>query len=95
MLIEEAGCPFQNNAQFLQRKQCLMPNYLSIESPRNVENNTSVDIKFTHIHVIELHERKNTITLKIRQYMEWQDARIISDFSSMSSSRTRPDINNN
>ena len=88
-LIEEAGCPYQGNAQFLQRKQCLMPNYLSMEPPKNEENNTVVDVQLENIRVLEVHERKNKITLQIYQYLEWQDERIISDFSSMSSSWTR------
>ena len=88
-MIEEAGCPYQSNAQFLQRKQCLMPYYLSMEPPKNVENNTVINVYFQNIRVLEVHERKNKITLQIYQYLEWQDERIISDFSSMSSSWTR------
>ena len=88
-LIEEAGCPYQGNAQFLQIRHCLMPNYLSSEPPKNVVNKTLVDGFFEHIRVLKVHERDNKITLQINQYMEWQDERIMSDFSSLSSSSTR------
>ena len=94
ILIEDAGCPFQSNNQFLQRKQCLMPNYLSSDPPKVVQNQTLVDMHFSKIHVSEVDERKNEATLVIFQYMEWQDARIISNFSTMSTNWTKLAPNN-
>ena len=93
-LIEDAGCPFQNNNQFIQRKQCLMPYYVSSDPPKAVQNLTLVDMNYYKINVSEVEERKNKVTLVISQYMEWQDARIISDFSTMSANWTKLAPNN-
>ena len=57
--------------------------------PKNVEDNTLVDGFFEDIRVLKVHEKDNKITLQINQYMEWQDERIISDFSFLSLSETR------
>ena len=38
-----------------------MPNYLSSEAPKNVEDNTLVDGFFERIHVLKVDERDNKI----------------------------------
>ena len=87
--IEEAGCPYHGEDQFLQNNQCLLPNYISGESPKNQENKTFVDFLLKKIRVLEIDERKNMITYMISQYMEWKDPRIKSNFSSMTSKWTK------
>ena len=87
--LEEAGCPYHSEDQFLQNNQCLLPNYISGESPKNKENKTVIDFKLKKIRVLEVSERKNMITYMISQYMEWNDPRIKSNFSSMTSKWTK------
>ena len=94
ILIEDAGCPFQSNNQFLQGNQCLMPYYVSSDPPNAVQNRTLVDMYYYKINVSDVEERKNKVTLVISQYMEWQDARIVSNFSTMSANWTKLAPNN-
>ena len=83
--IQEAGCHFYNNRQFLHRNVCLMPNYHSNESPENIDGVSNVDIRFAKVKVLEVNEKKNKVTFLISQYMEWKDRRIRANFSAITS----------
>ena len=55
ILIEDAGCPFQSNDQFLQRKQCLMPNYLSSDPPKVVQFDHVLHMQLEAVRSLQSH----------------------------------------
>ena len=40
--IQQAGCHFNSNKQFLQRNVCIMPHYHSNESPENTDDGKNI-----------------------------------------------------
>ena len=85
--IKEAGCPPRNSNQFLLNNVCLMPDYQSHEPPANHHGKTLVDVHWylEAPQVIEIEEKKNKITIQIAQVFEWEDTRIKTNYSAISS----------
>ena len=82
--IEQAGCPYSNKEQLLQRGICLMQNYARNEPPENELGTTNVYIDWRAVPVVlDVEEKKNLLTIQIRQYMEWLDPRIKVNISLM------------
>ena len=90
-MVEEAGCPFVNSRQLLVRNVCLMPNYQPNELP-NIDQlgETKVDIYLHEAKILEIDEKKDKITVKLSQLMEWGEPRIRANFSAVS--KTIPQI---
>ena len=83
-MVEDAGCPFVSNAQFLVRNVCLMPDYQPNELPDSTEGMTKVHIYLHKALVLEIEEKKDKITVKVSQLMEWREPRIKANFSLVS-----------
>ena len=83
-MVKEAGCPFSSINQLLVRNVCLMPDYQSNELPDNADGITNVDIYLHEAFVLEVDEKKNKITIKVSQLMEWFEPRIRANFSAVS-----------
>lgn len=82
--IENAGCPFTNLEQLLQKNICLMPDYHKNEPPSSAGGITNVNIDWRHVpQVLEVEEKKNLVTIQMRQHMEWLDPRIKVNVSAM------------
>ena len=81
-MVEEAGCPFVSDKQLLVRNVCLLPYYYPNVSPKNSEGNSDVEIYYS-ANVLEIDEKKNKITVTVRQDMYWQDHRISANFSAV------------
>ena len=81
-MVEEAGCPFISIKQLLVRNVCLMPDYQFTELP-NSEGITNVYIRLQDAYILEVAEKKNTITFKISQIMKWWEPRIRANFSAV------------
>ena len=84
--IEESGCPYRKDKQLLMKNVCLMPDYQLHEPPKNdVNGKTNVDVNFQTVpQLLEIHQKKNKITLQILQYIEWKDPRIRANLSAIS-----------
>ena len=82
-MVENAGCPFVSRKQLLVRNVCLLPDYQQTELPKFAAEGgvTYVDIYLHEAKVLEIDERKDKITIKISQLMEWEDFRVKADFS--------------
>jgi len=80
--IKDAGCPFVNRNQLLERDVCLMPEYALNEMPKNFKNDmTMVNTYILHVDVLEVDDMKNQITIEILQYMGWKEPRVKANFS--------------
>ena len=82
--IKIAGCPFVSSNQLLQRNVCLMPDYASNESPKNLDGITIVGIYLLQAFVLEVDESKNTLTVELLQYLNWSETRIRANYSNTS-----------
>ena len=82
-MVEEAGCPYFDIKQMLERNVCLMPYYRSNELP-NPNGITNVVIYLYNFRVLEVDEKKNTITVKVTQGIHWWESRIRANFSTVS-----------
>ena len=81
-MIENSGCPFVSTDQMLVTNVCLMPYYRSNEAPfQHLHNNTQVNIDLKEVHVLEINEKKNKLTIKISQDLQWLEPRIKANFS--------------
>lgn len=81
-MIENAGCQFVNTDQMLVTTVCLMPYYRSNESPfQQQHRNTLVNVELHEVAVLGINEKKNKLTVKISQYLQWLEPRIKANFS--------------
>ena len=82
-MIESTGCPFVSRKQLLVRNVCILPDYQQTELPEFAADGgiTKVDIYLHEAKVLEIDERKDKITIKISQLMEWGDFRVKANFS--------------
>ena len=61
-----------------------MPRYQKNDPPQNENGKTNADIEFMGVTtVLEVDEKKNTITIQIMQWIEWEDSRIKANISAM------------
>ena len=81
-MIESTGCPFVSRKQLLVRNVCILPDYQQTELPEFAAHGgiTKVDIYLHEAKVLEIDERKDKITIKISQLMEWGDFRVKANF---------------
>lgn len=80
--IENAGCPFVSPNQMLVKHVCLMPYYQIDEGPFEADYEvTLVNIELDEVSVLETVEKKNKLTIKISQYLQWREPRIKVNFS--------------
>ena len=76
-MIEEAGCTFSEEKQFLRKHVCTLPHYDGYEPPNDMDGQTNVDVDFWKPpKILEINEKKNRITIQVVQFVEWQDSRI-------------------
>ena len=81
-MIENAGCEFVSTDQMLVTNVCLMPYYISNEAPfQHRHKSTQVQIDLYEVSVLEINEKKNKLTVKITQYLQWLEPRIRANFS--------------
>ena len=75
-MIERAGCPYISNSQFLVRDVCLMPNYKTNQMPTGANDMISVNITLFSAIVMEVDDRRHSLTIKLTQFFEWYEPRI-------------------
>ena len=83
-MVEEAGCAYASPKQLLVRNVCLMPDYQSNELPNNANGVTKVDFYLQEALVLEVDEKKDKLTVKLSQLMEWGEPRLRANFSAIS-----------
>ena len=83
-MVEEAGCAYASPKQLLVRNVCLMPDYQSNELPNNANGVTKVDFYLQEALVLEVDEKKDKLTVKLSQLMEWGEPRLRANFSTIS-----------
>lgn len=75
-LIEKAGCPYISNSQFLVRGACLLPNYENKQMPVDANDTVLVNITLFSAIVMEVDDRRHSLTVKLSQFFEWYEPRI-------------------
>ena len=75
-MIEEAGCPFVSDNQYLVRDVCLLPNYENNQMPVDPGGKVMVNVSLFSALVIEVDEKRSSLTVKLSQFLEWRDSRI-------------------
>ena len=75
-MIEEAGCDFRSTKQHLTRDVCLSQNYEINKMPANPGGKLSVNMTLLSVIVMEVHEKKNGIIMRMSQFIEWFEPRI-------------------
>ena len=75
-MIEKSGCPYISNSQFLVRDVCLLPNYETNQMPTGANDMVSVNITLFSAIVMEVDDRRHSLTIKLTQFFEWYEPRI-------------------
>ena len=75
-LIEKAGCPYISNSQFLVRGVCLLSNYENKQMPIDANDTVLVNITLFSAIVMEVDDRRHSLTIKLSQFFEWYESRI-------------------
>ena len=75
-MIEKAGCPYSSNNQLLVRDVCLLPNYENNQMPIDANDTSLVNITLFSAIVMEVDDRRHSLTIKLTQFFEWCEPRI-------------------
>ena len=75
-MIEKAGCPYSTNNQLLVRDVCLLPNYENNQMPIDANDTSLVNITLFSAIVMEVDDRRHSLTIKLTQFFEWYEPRI-------------------
>ena len=75
-MIQEAGCAFASTKQLLTRDICLLQNYEANKMPASPNGIVSVNITLVSVIIMEVDEKKNGLTMRISQFIEWFEPRI-------------------
>ena len=75
-MIEKAGCPYSSNNQLLVRDVCLLPNYENNQMPIDANDTALVNITLFSAIVMEVDDRRHSLTIKLTQFFEWYEPRI-------------------
>ena len=75
-MVETPECDFRSTKQYLTRDVCLSQNYELNKMPVNPGGKLSVNMTLLSVIVMEVHEKKNGIIMRMSQFIEWYEPRI-------------------
>ena len=71
---------------YIMKNVMLAPAYNPNDPPRNIHGRANVDVDWYDIpKILSIDETDNKITFQLEQYMEWEDSRIIVNYSAIPS----------
>lgn len=75
-----------DDINYIMKNVKLAPSYNPNDPPRNIYGRANVDVDWYDIpKILSIDETDNKITFQLEQYMEWEDSRIIVNYSAIPS----------
>ena len=74
-----------SNRKYLTKNVWIYSDYNSNNPPKNIHGKTNVDVDWYEVpKVLSIDEKENKVTLQLKQYLEWEDPRIVVNYSAIS-----------